>query len=480
MKSVKRVNGRAVSKNVALSMLAQFISLTVSFILGFIVPKFIDEYQYSYWQTFLLYISYVALLQFGILDGIVLRYAQYDYDELDKLRLRSQLYLLLGMLSLIAVVLCVFSILFLHGTPKYIVILVAGGILTKNLFTYTSYSFQITNRINLYALIVIAQRAVYAMMIVALLLARNNDFYWYCIADLVGDLFGILLGVIFTKDLYFGHSLALNDCINETKENISAGFFLTFASFAGGFLIVGSKTVIQWHWDPLLFGKLAFSFSVSMAFVSFVNAIGVVLFPSLKRMDEQDLPDMYGKLRNTFTIFIFVVLLCYFPGCWILEKWLPKYTESLPYLGVLLAMITFYTRLSFLTNNYLKAYRKEKQMFVINIVTVALGMGSFLLCAYVFNNLDLLLICVVFSIMMRSVISEIAVGRVIRKSFCKEYVIESLMTAGFIASVRLFSLWVGCAVYAGLLVVYFIINRKSVIAMLQALRHSLQKKGKDI
>ena len=477
---MSKASTQKIGRNIGLSMFAQLVSLLTSFILGFIVPKFIDEFQYSYWQTFLLYINYVTLLQFGILDGIVLRYAQYDYDELDKPRLRSQLYLLLGMLSLIAVALCVYAWLFLDGTARSIVILVAAGILTKNLFTYTSYSFQITNRINLYALIVIAQRAVYAMTIVAFLLARNNDFYWYCIADLVGDLFGILLGIIFTRDLYFGRSLSLSDCINEAKENISAGFFLTFASFAGGFLIVGSKTVIQWHWDSLTFGKLAFSFSVSMAFVSFVNAIGIVLFPSLKRMDEQDLPNVYGKLRSAFTVFIFAVLFCYFPGCWILEKWLPKYTESLTYLGVLLAMITFYTRLSFLTNNYLKAYRKEKQMFIINVVTVALGLGSFLLCAYGFNNLDLLLFSVVLSIMLRSVVSEIAVGKVIHKSFWKDFIVEALMTAGFIVSVRVFSLWIGCAVYTGLLAVYFAINHKGIAAMLQTVGRILRRKGNSL
>lgn len=476
-----KISTQRIGRNVVLSMLAQIISLLTSFVLGFIVPKFIDEYQYSYWQTFLLYINYVTLLQFGVLDGIVLRYAQYDYDELEKPRLRSQLHLLLVALTLVAGALCVGAGLFLDGATKWIVILVAGGILTKNLFTYTSYTFQITNRIHLYATIVIAQRAVYALMIVALLLAKSNDFYWYCIADLVGDLFGIVLGVVFTRDLYIGKPLPIRACFREAKENISSGFFLTFASFVGGFLIVGSKTVIQWHWDTLVFGKLAFSFSVSMALVSFVNAIGVVLFPSLKRMNEEDLPDLYGKMRSIFTVFIFIILLCYFPGCWILARWLPKYTESLSYLGILLAMILFYTRLAFLTNNYLKAYRKEKQMFIVNVVTVMMGMGMFLLCAYVFNNLELLLYSVVFSITIRSVASELIVERVIQKKYIKECILEALMTAGFIFSVRWpSSLWVGCAIYGGLVTVYCIINRKSVGTMLYAMRNLLQKEENDI
>ena len=33
------------------------------------------------------HVGYVGVLHFGLLDGIVLRYSQYDYDELDKPRI---------------------------------------------------------------------------------------------------------------------------------------------------------------------------------------------------------------------------------------------------------------------------------------------------------------------------------------------------------------------------------------------------------
>ena len=89
-----------IKKNVGLSVSAQVISLAVSFIMNLILPKFISEYQYALWQTYLLYIGYVGILHFGLLDGIVLRYSQYDYDELDKPKIRSQFQCLLGILRL--------------------------------------------------------------------------------------------------------------------------------------------------------------------------------------------------------------------------------------------------------------------------------------------------------------------------------------------------------------------------------------------
>ncbi len=77
-------------KNSSLSITAQFISLVVIGTLNLLVPKLVSIEQYALWQTYVLYMSYVGIFHFGLLDGIVLRYSKYDYEYLDKPRLNSQ------------------------------------------------------------------------------------------------------------------------------------------------------------------------------------------------------------------------------------------------------------------------------------------------------------------------------------------------------------------------------------------------------
>lgn len=470
------ITSRRLAKNLILSITAQIISIATSFVLGFIVPKFIDEYQYSYWQTFVLYIGYVGILHFGFLDGIVLRYSQYDYDELDKPRIRSQFQLLLAFTSICTFSGCIASLFLSDIVKKEIVVLVAIGIITKNIFTYTSYSFQITNRITKYAVLVIAQRVAYAIFVVVLLACRVNEFYWYCIADLFGDVFGIMLGAIFNRGMYFGKGIPVKDCFKECWINISAGIMLMVANFSSSLLVGGAKMMIQWRWDELVFGQVSFSFSVSNIFLTFVTAISVVLFPSLKRMDESELPDIYVKIRNAISPLLFFAMILYFPGCWILERWLPNYTDSLVYLGILLPIIIFSSKVSLLTNNYLKAYRKEKLMLVTNVASVALGMAAFAIGAYVFNNLELVLYLVVGIIMLRSVASEIAVTKIIKKNITLDFIIELIMTVVFIVAVRLLSLWWACLAYGCALVVYAIIYRMSIVALFHTVINMFKRK----
>ncbi len=453
----QKISSKKIAKNVILSVVVQAISLAISFILNFIVPKFIDENQYSYWQTFALYMNYVGILHFGILDGIVLRYSQYDYDELDKSKLRSQFQLILVFNTILTLIISIFSCSFLDGEYKLVWVLVAISIVTKNIFSYTSYSYQITNRIKKYAFAVIIQNTVFAVGVVILLLLKVNHFYWYCIANLLGDVVAVLVGMNINKELYFGEKIPVKDALKESKMNISAGIVLMVATISSSLLIGGAKMIVNWRWDNLTFGKVAYSFSATTLFLAFVKAISIVLFPSLKRMDTEQLPTLYGNIRKIISPLFFVALAFYFPLCKVLQLWLPKYEQSLYYMGILLPIIIFSSKVSLLTDNYLKAYRKEKTMFLINVIAVILGFTMFLICAYVLNNLDLLLYCVVFIVSFRSILSEIVIMKIIGKSFTKEFIIESILTIAFILiTVNVKGLIKGFIIYAGILCVYLI------------------------
>lgn len=461
----KSITTKKFATNIILSLTAQIISVAISFITTLVVPKFIDEIQYANWQTYILYVGYVGILHFGLLDGLVLRYSKYDYEELDKARLRSQLFIMLIFTSVLTLVMSIISVFVLGNGDKIIFVLVGVGIVTKNLVTYSSYMFQITNRISKYAILTIAQRFAYGILVVILLACKVNDFYWYCIADLCGDAVGIVFGIIFNKELFFGRPIKISVAFYELRYNVSSGIILMMANWSAMLMVGSAKMIVQWHWDKLLFGQISFAFSVSNIFLVFVTAISVVLFPSLKRIDENKLPEMYKSIRNVLSPLLFFVMIFYFIGCWILNKWLPKYSSSLVYLGILLPTIIYSSKVSLLTNNYLKVYRKEKMMLIVNLISIVTGIVLFVLCAYVFNNITAILASVVFVIMLNSILSEVCVLKIIKVKIIKDFIIETLMTVSFILCASLLSLWIGCAVYCSIFAVYCAINYKSIVVI---------------
>lgn len=460
------ISNKKFASNVVVSLLAQIISLMVGFIINLVVPKFIDGYNYSYWQTFILYSSYVGVLHFGLLDGFVLRYSKYDYDQLDKPIIRSQFQILLIFNALLMILGIIISSFIFEGVTLTIVILVSITVVTKNALTYSSYTFQITNRINKYAYVVILQRVIYCLLVLIFLIFNVRDFYWICICEIIAEIITFIVSTKFNKGLYFGKVAPFKTVLSELKTNVCAGIMLMLANWSAILIINGAKTVIQLAFDILTFGKVVFAFTVSNVFLTFITAISVVLFPSLKRLDEDKLPSLYKTLRNILSPILLGCLLLYFPGCLILQAWLPKYSESLIYLGILLPIIVYSSKVNLLTNTYLKAYRKERSMLIVNLLVAILGIIAFVIFAFVLHNLTAVLISIIAVIMINAIASEIIVLKIIKQRIIFDFIIEILLTVIFIVSVSVFDFWIAFTVYAVSYVIYLIINYKSIKTLL--------------
>ena len=130
-----------------------------------------------------------------------------------------------------------------------------------------------------------------------------------------------------------------------------------------------------------------------------------------------------------------------------------------------------------LTKNYLKVYRKEKAMLIINVATLAACFITCWISAYIFNNLDLLIYSLLFVCMLRSIVSEIVVMRIIWKNAWFDFIVEIVMTVVFVVAARYFSLWIGCLIYAVALIAYSIVYRKSLTELIKGVGKILRRKS---
>ncbi|MDS2648391.1 hypothetical protein RKV05_00210, partial [Streptococcus pneumoniae] len=77
------------------------------------------------------------------------------------------------------------------------------------------------------------------------------------------------------------------------------------------------------------FGKVSLTLSVSNLLMTFINAIGLVVFPLLRRTKAENLPKIYSNLRNVLMLIMFAILLIYYPLKIVLDRWLPAYQDAL-------------------------------------------------------------------------------------------------------------------------------------------------------
>ena len=64
---------KSVIKNLYYTVAANFVTLLISVLLNLFVPKLLGVKEYSYWQLYVFYSSYVGFLHLGWVDGIYLK-----------------------------------------------------------------------------------------------------------------------------------------------------------------------------------------------------------------------------------------------------------------------------------------------------------------------------------------------------------------------------------------------------------------------
>jgi O-antigen/teichoic acid export membrane protein len=284
----------------------------------------------------------------------------------------------------------------------------------------------------------------------------------------VGDIASGILAIKYNKELIIGKINNVKNTFRCISDNIKCGIVLLLANYLTSLIAGAAKMVVQFKWGDITFGKISFGFSLTNLFLVFITAISVVLFPSLKRIDENRLPEMYVKIRKISTFVMFLALSVYHPISLVINAWIPKYSESIKYMLYLLPIIVFVTRTSLLTGNYFKIFRREKQLFLINIIFAFLGIVIYSVFAFVVESLIGILISVVVVNILISLVSEIILCRDMKIRVVSNILIEIVLCGVFYFSMLclepLFATIVyllACLIY--ILVPYFMTKKDSLV-----------------
>ena len=72
--------------------LAQMAQMLLSIVMSVYVPMIVGLKEFSYWQLFIFYSSYVGMLHLGLNDGVYLRYGGCKLAEKEKNLISNQLW----------------------------------------------------------------------------------------------------------------------------------------------------------------------------------------------------------------------------------------------------------------------------------------------------------------------------------------------------------------------------------------------------
>ena len=464
------------AKNFSYTVFANLLCTFISSILVFIIPRYINTSSYGYWQLYNFYASYISYLSLGLTDGVYLRYGGYEYSKLNYSTLSTQHIVLIVFNFLCDLTICFTYFHFLNDINKGIVVIlvcVCGLIIVpRSLFVFV---LQATNRIKEYSIILMIEKAVYFVAAISCIVLHQQNFILLISTDIIGKIVSAIYGLYVCKEITLSRPTFSRNVVKEIKTNIAVGSKLLFASLASMLIIGIVRMGIEQKWSIETFGKVSLTLSVSNMLLVFINSVGTVLFPMLRRTAEENLPKIYSLLRTVLMVPLFLLLVGYYPVKVILSVWLPQYADSLTYMALLFPMCIFECKMAMLINTYLKSMRKEKWLLIVNLITVGLSVISTILTVYILHNLTLAIVSIVLLLAIRCVIAESLLAKELKVSVSRDIIAEIILTVVFMIASWCIGGVISVMIYLIAYVFYLFIKRKDIVAAVKTIKPLLKK-----
>ncbi len=464
---------RQISGNLSYVLFSQCAVFILGIAKSILLPKFWSVEAFGYWQLYLFYCAYAGVFAFGFNDGIYLRYGKYAYEELPQKRLRTAL-----RLFTICLILCsIFMALIVLGNSdaerRFVFWAVCMNIVLVCLNGVLSFIMQVTNQLKKYSIFSMADKIFLLLTILVVIFLNEQNYKVIIVADIFIKSV-VLIAMIWTcRLLFWGDSCSLGSAWRELQADIRIGIKLMIANLMGMLILGIGRILVEWFGDIQEYAFYSFGISATNLIFIFITAVSMVIYPALKRLPDAHYGNYYNKLNTGLSLFNFGILLVYFPVCWLIALYLPRYMPVLAYLNFLFGLIVMQSKIALLNNTFYKTLRLEKEMLKANLSCVIL----FLVC----GPLLFLTTGKIASIAMSSFLvmgvrcyaSEYFLRRKMNVSKGAQYGREFIMFSAFIIPTVLWgNNWGSVVLYFIALTGYLIYSRKTIKEITLTIRNA--------
>lgn len=358
------------------------IVLLASIYSGLLVPKILGLTHYGLYKLFLLYLGYTALLHFGFVDGVLLFHSGKDYKQLSKEQFRTDVRFYIGTQVAVALIVFVVAVLYMEREYRDIFILLGIDLVLVNLTTYYQCISQGILRFKELSVRKVLQAVLKTLCVLVLCFVK-----WYApgyvitanlyICSIIAIDGILLLWYVFSyRELTFGKAQRLREALPRLKGYYRLGISLTIAYQVANLILNFDRQFVSMFFVTEVFAAYSFAYTLVGLVTTVTEAFAMVLFPNLKRKNEQDMIALFSDAMALVSVVVSAFLLCFYPLKAFILWFLPDYVLSVSYLRVIFPSILFTGCINTILFSYYKAMNKSHVYFVVSCEILVL---SFLL-----------------------------------------------------------------------------------------------------
>jgi O-antigen/teichoic acid export membrane protein len=471
---MNEISLKKIFNNVLIVLGAQLLILIISITRSLVLPSFLNVESYGYWQIYLFYSAYVGVFALGFNDGIYLRYGDKDYADLpfEKLRTSVRIFSLMVLLVTIVILILIFFLI-TNSNLRFTLIFSGLNVFVLGLTGIFTYVLQITNQLKKYSFFSVVDKVLVLITIALMFFVNNSNFKLIIIIDFLAKTIVIISMIYLCKELWIGKSTSFTVGFKEFKKNISVGVKLLLANLLGMLIIGIGRFLIQVFGGIEDFAIYSFGITITGLVLTAITAFSLVLYPSIKRLNENNYKKYFNSINSFVITFNFVILFLYFPAYWGVNSFYDKYTEMLPYLNLLFIIAILQSKMSILNNTFYKVLRKEKAMLAANLSAVLFFAVLAPIVFYFTKSIWSVAFTTFATMLLLCYVSEIYLKKIINIQFDYKFIIEIVFIIVFIITTTFMNIIYLAFFYILFLLIWVTLNISEWKKIVQILKNKL-------
>ena len=428
-------------------ILGNFIKLTTSIAIAFLIPDILGLTDYGFYKVFLLYVTYIGFFQFGFVDGIYLKYGGTDYDDLCNENFRAFFrFYLIFQLSIVFGGFIVVN-LFLKGDRQFIFNLLMINLFLLNLTAYFQFVSQITSRFREYSNRLIVY-SVGNLFSVGIMFFFRLDSYKIFISLLLSVNLLILIWYVYTyRKIVFGNITKFMFIQSDLVSNFKKGIPLLLANFSATLMLTVDKQVVELFFPVDDFAIYSFAYSMLVIITAFISAISITIYPLLKKIQMEKLHIFYDKYDSLIIILVCIGMIGYFPLKFLIPTVLPDYASSLSIFRIVMPALIFTSSVSTIKHNIIKVLDKNNQFFYITLISVVITVSLNLVAYFYFGSLVGISASTVFGIFIWYALTEIYINKKLKTKWLSKLIIAVFSMLIFYTSTLIDNIFISGFLY---------------------------------
>ena len=365
-------------------------SIFSGIIIGFLIPKILSVEGYGLYKTFTLYMTYAGFFSLGIIDGIVLEYGGYDFEQLDKRLFRAYWKFYAVIHIFFAAVLVIIAATSHNSDIRFIMCMLAINMIANNFTGYFQQISQITQRFGEYSFRKILQSSLSILTAILLYVGFSAGYtisYKIYVITVVFVNVNLVLWYFWTyRSIIFGKSCNFLLIKRNVFHLSIIGFPLLFANLCSTLILTLDRQFVNILFDTSTYAVYSFAYNMLSLVTVATSAVSTVIYPMLKRTDENKLMEKYSFFIEIVLIFVFAALVSYFPLCIFVAYFLPKYTMSLEIFRVVFPGLAVSTSITVVMHNYYKTLGKNLYYFRKSLIVLLISFVANSLAYYFYKT----------------------------------------------------------------------------------------------